>query len=69
MIDPVQKPEAPNQWHYPICGINNYASVHDFCPNRMVEQIQRLYMEYSILAKQNRQLQAEVNRLEQLAAQ
>ena len=69
MIDPIQKPEAPTQWHYPICDINDYKNANDFCPNRMAEQIQRLYMEYSILAKQNRRLEAEVHRLEQIATQ
>ena len=69
MIDPIQKPEAPTQWHYPICDLNDYTSVLDQCPNRMAEQIQRLYMEYSILAKQNRRLEAEVHRLEQIATQ
>ena len=69
MIDPIQKPEAPNEWHYPACSINDYSEKYDRCPNCMAEQIQQLHQEYSILAKQNNHLQREVNRLERLAAQ
>jgi hypothetical protein len=66
MIDPIRKPEAPNQWHYPGCIINDSQRVHDLCANRMAEQIQRMHLEYKMLAAKYRDQSAEITRLERL---
>jgi hypothetical protein len=62
MIDPIKKPEAPNEWHYPACMINAYSSRNDICPKRMYDQIQQLKLEYEILARANRRLQTELDK-------